>query len=361
MTDSDEQTANEVLLTLAILHQIRLAKYRNGLSQKIIGILNRADPAMYAALLVAIEQAGPSASVARIKAALAGVLAANSLTYQQIAAALQLELAAFLEYEVEHQKSMLEAVVPDGVPISGPSIFVQLSDALAKSIQGMLLADLLVQLQTTRASKIQAAVIQGVVESKSATQIVTEIRGTAALSYSDGLMSSPRNSLDAVTRTAVSTIAAYARNAIIRANSEIIQAVQWCSILDGKTTSLCRERDGKLYDALTHAPIKHGLPWLSGPGCAHWNCRSEELIVLKSAHALGVKDSRMTGMPPKMPAYSAWVASQSAAIQDEILGPSRGKLYRNGKLQDSQLYPQRGQTLTLDQMQRQDTATLKRL
>jgi hypothetical protein len=120
---------------------------------------------------------------------------------------------------------------------------------------------------------------------------------------------------------------------------------------------MCRVRDGLLYDPATHKPLGHKVPWLGGPGRLHFNCRSVSTPVTRSWRELGID---MDDMPPgtrasmdgQVPAdltYADWLAKQSAARQDEVLGPVRAKLFRSG-VPMTKFYDDKGQWLTLPQL-----------
>ena len=66
------------------------------------------------------------------------------------------------------------------------------------------------------------------------------------------------------------------------------------------------------------------------------------------------------GAIPADVSYSQWIQKQSAARQDEIVGPARGKLMREGKLPFDSLYTDRGVYLTLDQLRERNAAAFKR-
>ena len=68
----------------------------------------------------------------------------------------------------------------------------------------------------------------------------------------------------------------------------------------------------------------------------------------------------MDGAIPADVSYSQWIQKQSAARQDEIVGPARGKLMREGKLPFDSLYTDRGVYLTLDQLRERNAAAFKR-
>ena len=65
----------------------------------------------------------------------------------------------------------------------------------------------------------------------------------------------------------------------------------------------------------------------------------------------------MDGQVPASTNYGKWLTEQSAARQDEILGPNRGKLLRDGGLAPDQFYNDKGKFLTLDQLRARDAAS----
>ena len=58
--------------------------------------------------------------------------------------------------------------------------------------------------------------------------------------------------------------------------------------------------------------------------------------------------------------YGTWLKTQSAARQDQVLGPNRGKLLRDGGLDVSSFYNDKGKLLTLDQLRERDAASFVR-
>lgn len=65
----------------------------------------------------------------------------------------------------------------------------------------------------------------------------------------------------------------------------------------------------------------------------------------------------MDGQVPDSTTYGEWIKGQSAKRQDEVLGPARGKLMREGGLSLDKFYNDQGKTLTLDQLRERDAAS----
>jgi hypothetical protein len=102
--------------------------------------------------------------------------------------------------------------------------------------------------------------------------------------------------------------------------------------------------------------------WFVSDGIVTHNCRSHQTTILKSNKELGIdvpdvvmKDgtrASMDGQLPKDVTYSQWIQKQSAARQDEVLGPNRAKMMREGKITPDQLYGSKGEYLTLEQLRK---------
>jgi hypothetical protein len=97
-------------------------------------------------------------------------------------------------------------------------------------------------------------------------------------------------------------------------------------------------------------------------GVVTHNCRCTTTPVLKSWRELGVNlkeapdgtRASMDGQISETDNYASWLEKQSAAIQDEALGKTRGALFRRGELSFDRFTDQRGNQLTLDQLRERE-------
>lgn len=69
----------------------------------------------------------------------------------------------------------------------------------------------------------------------------------------------------------------------------------------------------------------------------------------------------MDGVVPAETTYGDWIKRQPAARQDQVLGPERGKLIREGGLKLPDLYAPNGRYLTLDELRERDAAAFAKL
>ena len=364
-------SVNELLRDEAIRHAVDLQQYSNQTVRRIMSVLNRADDRLFAELTQALQRLEPASfTVERLESMLYSVRSINSEAFKLAGQSLTSELRDMVEYEAAYQRQALVTVLPVQVHVAAISAEMTYAAALARPFQGVLLKGVLDDLEAGKAKKIRQAVAQGYTESKTTDQIVRELRGTRVNGYADGLLQGTRRDVEAVTRTALGHMAGFTQDRFLDANVDLIKGVVWSSKLDMSTSEICRIRDGKLYTPETHKPIGHSIPWLAGPGRAHWNCRSYQTAVLKSHKDLGIDipeivvegktRASVDGQVPADTTYGQWLEKQSAARQTEVLGVTRAKLMRDGKLSMADMHNSKGQFLTLNELRARDAGAFKR-
>jgi len=359
-------TANEQLLNELIGHEVDLSRLSNSQVVTIIKILNNKDADLRAALIEAIDNLDADLSASAVDFALSAVLRINQQTFVEIRLAMDRITDGLISYELAFQQSALRAALPalvqEAYPVVSPAFSAVKAIAQARPFQGRLLREWMAGIESSRAATVRDAVRAGVVEGRTTADIVRTVMGSRAQQYADGSLQKARRDVEAVVRSAVSHTAESASDAAYEANSDIISHVEWLSTLDNHTSSDCRIRDRLPYTLGTYKPIGHQVPWLAGPGRIHFCCRSSKVPVLKSAKALGFSDgatrASMDGQVPESTTYAEWLGKQSAARQDEILGPERGKLMRQGKLKLKDFYNDKGKFLTLEELRSRMTGAL---
>lgn len=366
------ETVNERILSAAIGHMVDLTRYSNGVAARMMALLNRVDGDLFARLTDALEQAGESPSTERLEQLLGSVRSVNLQAYQTWERELTGELRQLADYEAGHQAAALQAALPEQVVATVSLARVNAEQvyaaAMSQPFRGRLLREWASGLEASRMARIRDAVRIGYVEGETISQMVRRIRGSRAERYADGLIQIDRRDAEAVVRTAVSHIAAVVKDRHQAANGDIIKAVAWRSTLDGRTSSECRIRDGLRYTLEGHQPIGHRVPWLSGPGRLHWQCRSTSTAVVKSWRELGFDidellagtRAAMDGQEPAQLTYGQWLKKQSAARQDDILGPTRGALLRRGRLDMEAFYNEKGRMLSLEELRQRDARAFSR-
>lgn len=344
-------TANEKLQTAAIDHSHDIIRYQNQVVYKVIALLNRTDKDLFVQLTSALQQLPVSQfTVERLDSLLASVRNINAAAYQKIRHDLQTELADLVAYEQGYQQQLFQNTLPVTFEVAAVPVAQVVSSAMARPFQGRLLSEWMAGLEAEKSAKIRDAIRIGYVEGQTIPEMVSRLRGTKAKQYQDGILEITRRNAETIVRTAVSHTANHTRQKFYEANDDLVKGIKWVATLDGRTTPICQSRDGKVY------------PVDSGPRPpAHHNCRSSTAPVLKSWKELGIDlkefpegtRSSMDGQVPANVTYNEWLKGKDSTFQDKVLGPTRGKLFREGMPVD-RFVNKAGDRLTLDELRKRD-------
>lgn len=393
--------ANDRLLDEQTVRRIRVEQFANSLANRLDRLLQQlADDVAARLSAVNIDDD----TLTRLNGVLASVNALQAATYDQIERLATGELATFAADEIQAQASLLARAINTGLPFSlavyAPSPAQVISAATARPMQGRLLRDWYRGISRQAQQRVSDAVRFGFVSGDTNADIVRRVIGTRAQQNRDGAMAINRRQAETVTRTAVAHYAAEARNSTIDANAHLAKEILWVSTLDGRTTvEHCIPRHLARY-TLDRKPIGHTLPWGAGPGALHFNCRStsvpritegallegeageqpfvafrpveidgQPVTLPKPASQMSVREytaalrragldtaeireieSRFIGRLPGTTSYPAFLRRQPASFQDEVLGKTRGALFRRGDLPVEKFVNDKGRFLTLDEL-----------
>lgn len=175
--------------------------------------------------------------------------------------------------------------------------------------------------------RIRQAIQLGMAQNETIDDMVRRIRGGTRDGVAvPGILKTTTREAEAIVRTAVTEVAARAHLMTYEANADVTTSYRYTATLDSRTTLICAELDGQIfrYDD----PDKKLPP-------QHWNCRST-IVPIVDWDKLGIEppppSTRASdgGPVPARLDYEGWLRRQSAAKQDEILGPGRGRLFREG-------------------------------
>ncbi|WP_345868080.1 minor capsid protein [Shewanella algae] len=244
---------------------------------------------------------------------------------------------------------------------------------------GRLVDTLLSEFSKPKQDAIYASIRAGVVAGNTNSEIVKAIRGTAKLNYQDGLIYQAKIDAERLIRTARNHISNQAYNQMY---DEIgVDYVVFLATLDGRTSKICASLDGKSW--LKSDP--HPVPPL------HPNCRSQLIPsldgkvigtrpfvrALKVRGRDGERSFRSIGNMTKKQRekagleigqvdaktnYSKWFANQDAEFKREWLGPTRYKLYTEGKYPLSKFAdPLTGRQYSIDELRMRDAQTFRQI
>ena len=131
--------------------------------------------------------------------------------------------------------------------------------------------------------------------------------------------------------TATHAVASAVRLETAIRHPEFFKYIRHLSIIDQKTSDLCRIRNNRLWD-LGGNPVGHGLPFRRPP--LHFRCRSHLVPVLHSYADLSpriqrrVREQDFTGRPASEPDLDDWMTARGMSRNDGPLdvGEARARL-----------------------------------
>lgn len=255
-------------------------------------------------------------------------------------------------YEADFAEQALRKALIGGPTIEPPPAGAAWALAKTQPIQavGQLIAPFMTNWTQRDVLAVEAVLRNAHAQGWTMQQTILAIRGTKKNGYTDGVLSTIQKDIDLMVRTAIQHISNSARGAVWEANADILTGERWISTLDSRTTSTCRSLDQKVF------------PFGEGPRPpVHLGCRSVTVPEMpETADLLGgtlgraSKGAEGGAQVPANQTYYQWLRGQPASFQDTILGPTRGKLFRNGGLSAEEFarlnLGRNFEPLTLDEM-----------
>lgn len=214
-------------------------------------------------------------------------------------------------------------------------------------IQGALLKDWFAGLNQKTAFNVNRQIQIGALQNETIQQIAARVRG---------LTGQTTREATGIARTAITHINARASYETYKQNEDITSGYKYLATLDQRTTDICIGLDGQFF------------PWGVDPVLPpqHFNCRSTLVPVVDWKKILsdpadfpqtGTRATAInpaTGKPGQVPAswsYGNWLLAQPKAVQAQILGKSKAKLFRDGKISLQQLVAKDGRSLTIAELE----------
>ena len=191
------------------------------------------------------------------------------------------------------------------------------------------------------AFRFKSAIRQGIVQGETQAQLFKRVNEIAALAG--------RNS-KALVHTSVMQTLNDATVAVLERNADLTPTTRHLATLDSSTCVTCGVRDGLEWDTLTHEPIGHDLPYTVAP--LHFGCRCKMVGVTKIDKFAQGQRASMFGPVDRKVKFGDFLARQTQAFQEDVLGKGRAELFRSGKLTLKDLVSGNGSPLTLIQLEK---------
>lgn len=328
-------------------HAVYLERLKTGQVRKFAHFLQEMESALVSRL--ATEDELTDFSRTRLNALLRDTRAELNGILSRMREQLSDDLRELAGYEAGVEARHLDGVGFEAV-MPAPELVASAAFSRPLSVRGAdggkLLAGFIEDWSKSDVRRVEGLIRQGAYEGRTNHQIAQSIRGTAAANYRDGDMARVRRNATAIVRTSIQHVASVARMETWKSNSNVVTGYRWVSTLDSRTSTTCQALDGRVFEF-----GKGPLP------PAHIQCRSTTVAELDGRFAaLRQGATRRAGKDTVSAneTYYSWLKKQPASFQDEVLGKTRGKLFRDGGMSESrfrQLQLDRNfRPLTLDEM-----------
>lgn len=367
---------NQALYDAANRHQIFLTRFGTGLANRATKLLDEAEADLTTRIASRASKLKVSAvdrTSARYVAIQRAIRAQSRDLTHALNALTKTEFAALAVHEVDlTDRRVSEAL---GVDLGNFRPPPEVMRTLAtEGVARQRLSRWWKRLSNERVARLESSVALGIIEGDTTDDIVRRFRLAE---------NTTRNSARTLVRTHVNHVANRARQAYYDANSDLIKELRWTATLDGRTSDVCKARDGQTY-ALDAGPRPP----------AHPNCRSvmspilpsfEEFATTPLKAGRGSKDfdtlfqkrlqergfsaqkaasirantrSSMNGQVPDKETYDTWLRKQPDEFITETLGPTKAQLFTRGDITlDRFVEEPTGRSYTLDEIKRLNEQT----
>lgn len=382
-------TANEALFDALVRHQIGLMRLSSSVRNDINRVLNATEDDLRDAINRRLSNADGGRGETETR---------RLQTLLNIVKNIRLE--AWDQLDTEWLEAMYDITVAEGgsfvktLNTVSPAVLDTVLPAVSKLkaivdtdlFEGRTFKEWIAKVKQDDLVRMGGAIRQGMIQGESSQQIAGRVLGTAAFGQTDGVTEMTRRNAEAITRTAINNFANEARTLVALENKDIIPAEIFVATLDNRTTPVCRANDGKRF-AVGVGP----KPPL------HFNCRSLRVPLL-SPEAIGNRPAKagtermmlrefaaknkidvvtsrddlphgmkgkfddfsrarmreLTGQVPAKTTYQEWLGGQSREFQNDVLGETRARLFRDGKLKLDRFVNRNGDELTLSELARRE-------
>lgn len=377
-------TSNEYLRDALVRHQVNLQRAGQTTAREVVSVLDRSVDDVRRLIrerldgLVGerLDISEGTGALRRLQFLEDRIAQVRRASMDDATATLLDRMEELVRNEADFVLTSIEAAVPVVLDLASPSDRVLRALVRESPFRGRTMSDWASRMEDSELDRVNTSIRIGMVEGDDIPTITGRVM--------DGIQVT-RNQAEAISRTAVNHYSNEARQLAYDENPGLVEVEVYTATLDDRTSDECAGLDG------TEFPVGEGeMPPL------HWNCRSvrvpvvgelqgdrpfksstEEDLVGEYAREndLGDVTSRddlprgtrgayddfarsrvreLTGAVPATTTYSDFLGRQSAAFQEEVLGKTKAKLFRDGGLELRRFVNRQGDSLTLGELARRD-------
>lgn len=384
-----DETVNERFFDAMVRHQIGLLRLSGSIRKDVIELLNRTEADLRDKIVSRLSNVTgleTPANVRRMESLLKALRATRVEAWDQVTELWVRELRDLAKTEPEFVDGALKTVVPVTLDTVLPQASLLGAIVTSRPFEGKTLRAWARDIRRADLRRIEDQIRIGMVQGESAQAIARRVVGSVRMRGRNGVTEITRRQAAAITRTAVIGISNQAKREFYKANAAIFQQELYTATLDARTTPICRSLDGETF------PVGEGpIPPL------HFNCRSVRVAVI-DGQVIGNRPARaftqrqllrefaqregidpvtsrgalprgfkgafdqfkaarireLTGRVPAKVSYGQWLGRQSAQFQDDVLGQTRGRLFRRGELSLDKFVNRAGDEIPLRELARRE-------
>lgn len=358
-------TANERIRDALVAHQVDVLRFSRGLSTRLVKLLDEFEPELRQTIKRRLENkrllggdpgAETTKRLERIAATYERILRP---TWEKIRDTTRTELLQLAHLESAFVAGTAGATLPVIVNFKVPTLDEIKTIVTQTPIQGEHLQGWLEKWRANDRNRAIQQIRIGLLQNETPVEISRRIFGTVSRQGVDGVRNVTRRGALTLAQTAASMVTNEVKRVVYEKNADVIDQELYVATLDSRTTPICRSLDGKQF------------PVGDGPRPpVHVNCRSvrvpafdpDELAdrpanaVTKKALA-GLKGAErqarvreLVGRVPGKTTYQEFLRNQDAAFQNEVLGRTRAKLFRQGEVDLDAFVDYTGRQYTIDEL-----------
>ena len=349
-------TINERFMDFQVAQQIRWIRMQNREVAKALAVLRRVDKQLGSALRAADD--GTPYTQARLQALRAQVESMITAIHAQIVPEINKAVTEAAQAAADIEESLFRRNLPAGLDITTPNPGVVQKAATLKPFNGEILSAWTEGVKQSDLNRTWRAIQDGIVMGETTPALISRLNGS--------VREVSKRGMEALVRTSINHATNQGRQALWEQNADIVGSIKWVATLDGRTSPICRHRDGKV-GPVSPAQVDWQVPMgyaqlepaFARPP-AHPNCRSTTVAVTKSWKELGFDvdelppgtRASMDGQVPADLTYYEWLRRQSDDVQRDILGPSRFDLWKSGKVTPDKFMNDKGKYLTVTDLRK---------